>query len=337
MTMKRPVAIYWGSSCGGCEISVANLHERLLDFDQHFDLVFCPCLVDAKVDDVRAMPDGHIEVTLFNGAIRTDENVEMAKLMRRKSKVLVAYGACSSSGSIPALSNLHRREDHFRAAYLDNPTIDNPGGVLPATSTPVAEGNLSLPRFHDRVRTLAHVVDVDYSVPGCPPESHQLWNILDLLIQGGPLPPKGSVLGGGRKTVCDECARDRKDKRIDRIRRPYEFVPDLKACLLEQGILCMGVATRDGCGALCPQAQMPCTGCYGAPEGVLDQGAKMAGTLGSILDIEPLKGLPEPEIRERIDAILDGVPDYAGTFYKFTLGSSLLEGALANRAREEKE
>ncbi|HEY3489906.1 MAG TPA: hypothetical protein VGK27_07270 [Candidatus Deferrimicrobiaceae bacterium] len=336
MTNKRPVAIYWGSSCGGCEISVANLHDHLLDFDANFQLVFCPCLVDTKVDDVRAMPDGAIEVTLFNGAIRTDENEEMAHLMRRKSKVLVAYGACASSGSIPALSNLHRREDHFRAAYLDNPSIDNPEGVLPTTSTNVAEGELKLPRFHDRVRTLAQVVPVDYFVPGCPPESHQLWGILELLIAGGPLPPRGSLLGGGRKTVCDECARERHDKKIDRIRRPYEFAPDPKTCLLEQGLLCMGVATRDGCGALCPQANMPCNGCYGIPEGVLDQGAKMASTLGSILDIEPLKGLPEEAIRRHIDAILDGMPDYAGTFYKFTLASSLLEGALGKRTPEVK-
>ncbi|HEY5997130.1 MAG TPA: hypothetical protein VIU29_08905 [Candidatus Deferrimicrobiaceae bacterium] len=321
------MAIFWASSCGGCEISVVNLHERLLDFDAHFDLVFCPCLVDAKADDVRAMPDRSIQVTLFNGAIRNDENVEMAHLLRKKSKLLVAYGACASSGSIPALSNLHSREDHFRTIYGDNPTLDNPGGVRPARRTLADEGELRLPRFHDRVRTLAQTVDVDYFVPGCPPESHQLWNILEMLIRGDALPPKGAILGGGRKSVCDECARERKDKKIASIRRPFEFVPDPKACLLEQGLICMGVATRDGCGALCPQANMPCSGCYGPPEGVPDQGAKMVGTLGSILDIEPLKGLSEAAIRRHIDAILDGMPDHAGTFYKYTLAASLLEGA----------
>ncbi len=327
MTTKASVAIYWASSCGGCEISVANLHEHLLEFDAHFQLVFCPCLVDAKVDDIRAMPDESILVTLFNGAIRTDENVEMAHLLRRKSKVLVAYGACASSGSIPALSNLHRREDHFNAIYCDNPSIDNPGGTVPVTRTQMPEGELKLPRFHERVKTLAQTVDVDYFVPGCPPESHQLWSILELLICGAALPPKGSILGAGRKSVCDECERERKDKKVERIRRPYEFAPDPKACLLEQGLICMGVATRDGCGALCPQANMPCNGCYGPPEGVLDQGAKMVGTLGSIIDIEPLKGLSEEAIRAHVDAILDGMPDYAGTFYKFTLAASLLEGA----------
>jgi F420-non-reducing hydrogenase small subunit len=337
MTTKPSVAIFWASSCGGCEISVANLHEHLLDFDAHFNLVFCPCLVDAKVDDLRTMPDQSILVTLFNGAIRNDENVEMAHLLRKKSKVLVAYGACASSGSIPALSNLHRLDDLFRTNYSDSLTLDNPEGIVPGTSTQVAEGELKLPRLHERVRTLAQTVDVDYFVPGCPPESHQLWNILELLIRGDALPPKGSILGAGRKSVCDECARERKDKKIASIRRPFEFVPDPKDCLLEQGMLCMGVATRDGCGALCPQANMPCTGCYGAPEGVLDQGAKMVGTLGSIIDIEPLKGLSESAIRAHVDAILDGMPDYAGTFYKYTLAASLLEGALPKAGAEETE
>lgn len=337
MTTKPSVAIFWASSCGGCEISVANLHEHLLDFDAHFNLAFCPCLVDTKVDDLRAMPDESILVTLFNGAIRNDENVEMARLLRRKSKVLVAYGACASSGSIPALSNLHRLDDLFRTNFADSLTLDNPDGIVPGTSTQVAEGELKLPRLHERVRTLAQTVDVDYFVPGCPPESHQLWNILDLLIRGEALPPKGSILGAGRKSVCEECERERKDKTIAAIRRPFEFVPDPKACLLDQGLLCMGVATRDGCGALCPQANMPCHGCYGPPEGVLDQGAKMVGTLGSIIDIEPLKGLSEAAIRAHVDAILDGMPDYAGTFYKFTLASSLLEGAIAKAGAEDTE
>jgi F420-non-reducing hydrogenase small subunit len=91
----------------------------------------------------------------------------------------------------------------------------------------------------------------------------------------------------------------------------------------------MGIATRDGCGALCPKVNMPCTGCYGSPEGVLDQGAKMVAALGSIIDIEDLKGLSEDEILRRIGETIDRMPDLAGTFYKYSLAGSILGGRSA--------
>lgn len=320
MADKPRLALYWACSCGGCEIAVANLHHRLLAVMEHFEFVFCPCLLDTKRADVEAMPDGAIALTLFNGGIRTAENEEMAHLLRRKSRVLVALGACAISGGIPALANLGRREELFDVIYRSGPSIDNPAGVLPEPATPVPGGPPELPRFHESLRSLAQVVPVDYLIPGCPPESEQLWNVLQLVMGGGPLPPPGSVLGAGVSSVCDECRRERREKRIERFRRPWEFVPDPELCLLEQGLVCLGVVTRDGCGGLCPQVNMPCIGCYGPAEGVLDPGAKLAATLGSVLDIEPIRGLRDrDEIDRRIDEALAGIPDLAGIACKFTL------------------
>src|SRR5512140_1018055 len=106
MSGKPKFAMYWAASCGGCEIAVLNIHEKILDIDAAFDVVFWPVAIDAKYKDVRAMADGSIDVTLFNGGIRSDENEEMAHLFRQKSKVLVAFGACASIGAINALANL---------------------------------------------------------------------------------------------------------------------------------------------------------------------------------------------------------------------------------------
>lgn len=326
MAQKPKLAIFWASSCGGCEVAIVNLQEKILAVDAHFELAFCPCLIDTKTRDVEAMADRSIAITLFNGAIRTDENEEMARLLRRKSKLLIAFGACSSAGGIPALSNLHDKGGHFRTIYLDNASIDNPKGTVPAGKSRVPEGVLELPEFHEAVKHLSQVVDVDYFIPGCPPESHQIWNVLEYVISGQPLPPKGGVLGSGRSSVCDECARVKKEKKIAGFYRTYEIVPDPHQCLLEQGLVCMGVATRDGCGALCPLVNMPCTGCYGPPEGVRDQGAKMIAALGSVLDIGEYQGLSDRQIQDRIDAVLETVPDLAGTFYKYSLSGSLLGG-----------
>ena len=322
MADKPKLAIYWSSSCGGCEIAVVNLHEHLLDVAAHFDLVFCPCLVDAKKKDVEALPDGSIAATLFNGAVRTEDNEEMARLLRSKSKLLIAYGSCAQGGGIPALSNLSSRSEHIDTIYLDCPSVDNPDGIVPRERTRVPEGVLELPRFFDRVRSLEQVVPVDYVIPGCPPESDQLWNVLQLFIRAEPLPPRGAVIGAGNSAVCDECRRERTEKKIDGFRRIWEFVPDRETCLLEQGLLCMGAATRSGCGGLCPEVNMPCIGCYGPPDGVYDQGAKMAATLGSILDIAPIRDLRDEErIYELVNAAIAAVPDLAGVACKFSLAT----------------
>ncbi|MBF0465797.1 MAG: NADH:ubiquinone oxidoreductase [Nitrospirae bacterium] len=329
MAAKPKLSMYWASSCGGCEVSLVNINEKILDVAANFDFYFCPCLLDTKKKDIEALKDGEIAITFFNGAIRTEENEEMAHLMRKKSAVLIAFGSCSYEGCIPGLSNLHTKAAHFDSIYLNNPTVDNPLGIVPKPETTVPEGKLTIPAFYEKVKTLSQVVDVDYSIPGCPPEPKQVWNVIEAVIQGKTLPPKGSLLGAGNSTVCQECERKKEDKKITRIYRTYEIIPDVETCLLEQGLLCMGIATSDGCGALCPKVNMPCTGCYGPPVGTLDQGAKMVAALGSIIDIGEKKGLSEDELARRADLIIDSMPDYSGTFYKYSLAGSILGGRKA--------
>jgi F420-non-reducing hydrogenase small subunit len=83
------VAFYWGASCGGCEIAVLDMNERILELVKHVEIVFWPVAMDVKYNDVEAMPDGHIDVTFFNGSIRNSEQEHMAKLLRVKSKTLM--------------------------------------------------------------------------------------------------------------------------------------------------------------------------------------------------------------------------------------------------------
>lgn len=326
MAQKPKLAVYWASSCGGCEIALVNLHEKILEVDAALDFVFCPCLLDTKKKDIEAMPDKGIAVTLFNGAIGTSENEEMAHLLRRKSQLLLAMGACSWQGGIPALSNFQQRKDYLAAIYRQGPSLANSEGTLPRPETKVPEGNLELPTLFDSVKALNQVVDVDYFVPGCPPEPHQIWNIVEALIHGKALPPKGSVIGAGTSSVCEECKRKKSDKRIAQFHRTYQLQPDPETCLLEQGIACLGVTTRDGCGALCPQVNMPCIGCYGPADGVFDQGAKMVAALGSVLDIGKYAGMGERQVMEKADAVWDSLDDCAGTFYKFSAAGSILKG-----------
>jgi F420-non-reducing hydrogenase small subunit len=313
---KPTLALYWAASCGGCEIAVLDLHARILDVAEAFDIVFWPVALDFKYDDVRAREDHSIDLCLFNGSIRNSENAEIAHLLRAKSKTLVAFGSCALEGGIPGLANLTTKQDIWHYVYEESPsTVKQNGGVFPQTHSTMPEGAIEIPEMWDTVKSLDQVIEVDYFVPGCPPQPERIWEVIEHIVSGRPLPPKGSVLGAGEKTCCDECPRERKEKKLKNFYRPFEIVTDPNLCLLDQGIVCMGPATRDGCGALCTKANMPCRGCYGPPPHVTDQGAKMVSALSSVIDAH------DPQ---EIERILDQIADPMGTFYRFSLAHSIL-------------
>jgi len=316
---KLKIGFYWAASCGGCEIAVLDINEKILDVVKLADIVFWPVAMDVKYKDVEAMPDKYIDICFFNGSVRSEEQEHMAKLLRRKSKTLVAFGSCAQEGCIPGLANLHDRKEIFSKVYLHSKSISNPNGVLPQTRTEVKEGLLKLPEFYDTVKTLDQTVDVDYYLPGCPPPVKLIANAVDAIAKGA-LPPKGSVLAP-LKSVCDECPRKKENKKISKIYRVHEKVPEPERCLLEQGIICMGPATRSGCGAQCLTVDMPCTGCGGPCPNSPEQGAAMMSALASILGLE---GEQEHYTEEDVEALMSQIKDPVGTFYMYSLPSSIL-------------
>ncbi|MCB9496158.1 MAG: oxidoreductase [Fibrobacteria bacterium] len=313
---KVKAAIYWCSSCGGCDESIVDLGERILAIRELVDFVFWPCAMDPKTSDVEALADGELAVSLINGAIRTSEQEEMAKLLRRKSQLVVAFGSCACSGGIPALANLKSRKAIFDRAYLDSPTNVNPEGTVPVPHSLTADGYpMELPVFYDTVYELGDVIEVDYLLPGCPPNGDMVATALTAILEGN-LPPKGSILLPDI-ALCQSCARNetKPDQlTIQEFKRLIHVQADPVQCFLNQGILCMGPATRDGCGTPCIQGNMPCTGCLG-PVGSQDQGARMVSALG---------GIGEAVREEDVATLLDGIPDPAGTFYRYSMSSSFL-------------
>jgi F420-non-reducing hydrogenase small subunit len=205
----------------------------------------------------------------------------------------------------------------FNRAYLETPSTLNDKKTIPQTKYEVPEGILTLPEFFDTVQSLPQTVDVDYIIPGCPPEERTTWLALESLIEN-KLPPKGAVISHNAKAVCDDCPRKKDIKKVTKFYRPFQIIPEPEICLLEQGLLCAGVSTRGGCGAPCPQANMPCTGCYGPVEGVIDQGVHFLSAVASVIDSN------DPD---QIQKIIDDIPDPAGTFYRYALPQSLLRRA----------
>lgn len=311
---KLKVAMFWGAACGGCDVALLDIHEKILDVIQVADIVFWPCAMDFKFKDVEAMEDDFIDVTFYNGAIRNSENEHIAHLLRKKSKVMAAFGSCSHMGGIPGLGNFYDRKAIFETAYVNTKSTDNPDKVFPKTEVKMPEGTLSLPEIYDTVKTLAQTVDVDYFLPGCPPNPEQIAIVINA-IATGKLPPKGSTVGASDKALCDECPRKKTELRFKEFKRRHLVHPDPDVCFMEQGIICMGAATRAGCGWRCINANMPCRGCYGPLPNAADQGAKMLTAIASHIDSD------DPEEVERI---LDGLVDPAGTFYRFGLPLSIM-------------
>lgn len=317
---KPKVAFYWCASCGGCEEAVVDLAEDILKVVEAVEFVFWPVAMDFKVKDVESLGDGEIAVSFINGAIRTGEQEHMAKLLRKKSGLVVAFGACAHIGGIPGLANFVNREKIFDWVYFNAPSNDNPGKIIPQEKTQVEVGELTLPEFYDTVYTLDQVIDVDYYLPGCAPPPDLIMKAVEAILSGN-LPEKGTVLAPD-KALCDTCKRKTtkpESASIKEIRRVHEVMLDPERCFLDQGVICLGPATRDGCGERCINANMPCRGCFGSTSRVEDQGAKFLSALASIIDMND---------EEEIKHIMDSIVDPAGVFYFYSLPASMLRRRL---------
>jgi F420-non-reducing hydrogenase small subunit len=179
------------------------------------------------------------------------------------------------------------------------------------------EGEIELPSFYEHVKTLAQTVTVDYFMPGCPPVVEQVGAVLQIILEG-KLPAPGAIVGVGDKTNCDICERKKSENgvvRVKEFKRPHEIIADPEICFLEQGLICAGPATRAGCGLPCINGNMPCRGCYGAPEGVEDQGAKLLSAIAAIADVETA---------DDVQRLMDSIVDPVGTYYRFGLSESIL-------------
>lgn len=319
MTEKLKVGFLLLGGCAGCEMAVVDLSEKLVDALAHLQVVFwAPTVADVKYNDLESMEDKYIDVAFIDGMIRLDEHIHMAKVMRKKAKILIAFGACSSLGGTAGLSSLHSKEELFAKAFKNTPTTDNPDGVYPQPQCLVdGKYNLTLPAYEDKVRTLKQIVDVDYFIGGCPPHHEHVAVAVNALITG-ELPPKGSWITNG-KAVCDLCKRNPTRngfsgrEMIGEVKRMVDGIPDNHVCLLQQGYICFGPITQGDCGGSCLNVNIPCRGCGGPIPGNEDYGAQALSSIAAILEDEKATG-----------QLMEKYPNLAKFFYRYALPSGTL-------------
>lgn len=313
---KPKVAVSWNSSCGGCDEAIVDLDEKLLETAAQVEFVLWPCAMDFKYEEVEKMADNEITVALINGGIQNTHQEHIARLLRRKSRLVAAFGSCACMGGVPSLANLTAMKEVFKTSYLEGcPTVDNPEKTVPLAQSEIEGNTLTLPEIFESLKTVDQVISVDYYLPGCPPTAAMIGETLEAILTGN-LPKKGTVIAPNI-SLCSSCSRNGTKPDIiemKKIKRIHQVEADPQVCFLAQDILCMGPATRDGCDYPCVKGNMPCTGCMGPVENS-DQGAQMISALGGIVG---------GETAQEADEIIGQIVDPAGTFYRYGVAGSLL-------------
>jgi len=287
----------WFAICGGCEVTILDIGEPLLDLLEKVQIVHMPVLMDHKLfgqtGEKAEMEIPEAEVGLISGGIRNEENKLLAQEMRRKCKTLIALGSCACYGGVPALANTYSTEELLTKVYRESISTE-------ADGFPCEE----VPQLTDRVYAVSEVVPIDMMLPGCPTTPEMVAGALTALLEGRPFPL-------ATKSVCDECPTIREKKSVGVLKRRLdapEFTPGRPLsemrCLMEQGFLCLGPATRAGCGGSqgtprCIRAYMTCEGCFGPLSEKANPMVDMMGALSTI-------GLDPKQI-----------PDRSATFNRF--------------------
>jgi F420-non-reducing hydrogenase small subunit len=290
------VAEEWLNICGGCEVTVLDIGEPLLDLLPQLEFVHIPVLMDHKYHGQTGEGDPNIieipkaDVGIISGGIRNEKELHVTEAMRESCDVLIALGSCACFGGIPALANMWPVEELTEKVYRGSKSTE-------AADTP----NENLPPLLDRVYAIDEKVKVDIMIPGCPTNPVIIVEALTALLEG-------KEFSLPERSVCDDCPVIREKKAEVELKRPLqnpEFTPgEYKSmkCFNEQGILCLGPVTRSGCGRpqeegdeqvpRCVKGYMPCRGCFGPIRKGANPLIDMMGAMSSI-------GLDAKQVEDR--------------------------------------
>jgi NAD-reducing hydrogenase small subunit len=172
-TAKQPllrIATAWFGGCSGCHMSFLDLDEFLIELAGKAEIVFSPVM------DVKEYPE-QVDVCLIEGAICNEDNLELVRKIRTRTKVLVSFGDCAVTANVPAIRNqlgLGNAESVLQKAYIEeaqlNPGLPKEPGIVPA--------------LLERVMPVHEVVYVNYFLPGCPPPAERIKALLVQVLNG---------------------------------------------------------------------------------------------------------------------------------------------------------
>ena len=277
--MPVKVAEEWLNICGGCEVTILDIGEPILDLLPELEFVHIPVLMDNKyfgqTGEKEELEIPEADVGIISGGIRNEKEKHVAEEMRKKCKTLISLGSCACFGGIPALANQYPLDALYEKVYRQSVTTD-------AADNPA----MDVPPLLDRVYALDEMIKIDVYIPGCPTAPELIADALTSLLEG-------KTFEIPERSVCDDCPTKREKKAVTTVKRPLESIipPGQKLedsrCFMELGYLCLGPITRAGCGGSktvprCIQGVMPCRGCFGPIRAGANPMVEMMGALSSI-------------------------------------------------------
>lgn len=174
---KVRIATVWLDGCSGCHMSFLDIDQQIVAIAELVDIIYSPIV------DIKKFP-GAVDVTLVEGAVSSQEDVEKVHTIRLATKLLVSFGDCAVTANVPAMRNQYKVEEVLKRAYVENATL-NP--QIP---------HVGLPRLLKKARPIHEIVNVDLFVPGCPPPSDAIYFVLGELLEGRIPDPKGKTRFG---------------------------------------------------------------------------------------------------------------------------------------------
>ena len=286
--MKKTLAFLVLAGCGGCEYATYQAIAERPELLEMYEIVYWPMIKERT-----EFPE-EVDVTLVEGLVETKKQYEMLVEARRRSKILISLGMCSSFSGVPGLVYAYGHRKAIKEIYGREPEEMGTEDIRPVLPKSVPE-----------------VIPVDYIISHCPPIPEHIYATLKDIYEGRR--PRLAL-----KTVCSECPRKMKPVSLDKFKKPPKKI-DPDVCFLSQGILCLGPVTASGCGARCPRAGVPCYGCAGPTRDILihdkeDIPIKLAREIAGLAGMDPEKD---------VDKVLEVLKKAYGEkrFYTFTLGS----------------
>ena len=238
--MAVKVAFMQLSDCWGCHQSLINAHLGLLPILPALEFVYWPAVVDFKHDSLKAREPGSILVGFIEGAIRTKEDYDNAKLMREKCALIIAFGTCACYGNVAGLANQWDIETLKKRKFTEVETVTNETPTIP---------DINVPEFQDKIVNVDEVINIDAYMAGCPPKPEQIISAVVFLLGQKPFPMNDLA-------YCNDCSIKQN-------------------CLLDAGELCFGPITSIGCNLKCTSEGNPCVGCLGPAKTVDSRAEKL--------------------------------------------------------------
>lgn len=177
------LATVWLGGCAGCHMSFLDLDEALIDLVGRIDLVYSPII------DVKEFPE-NVDLCLVEGAVCNQDNLELIRRVRARTKVLVAFGDCAVTANVPAMRNQlgeQNGESVLQRAYVE--------GAQCLAGLPKEQG--IIPTLLEKVMPVHEAVYVDQFLPGCPPPADRIKALLDQILSGAEPGLEGAQLKFG--------------------------------------------------------------------------------------------------------------------------------------------